>query len=224
MNAGFRIRSQWDRVPSEIVDAARALPVANVSDCMNRLSGAGGLHRYHASGSMAGPAFTVRTRPGDNLILHEALEMAAPGDVVVVDAGGALQNALIGELMVTHAQMRGIAGIVIDGAIRDRDELAQINLPIFARGVCHRGPYKDGPGEIGFAIAVDGMTVEPGDLMLGDGDGVLTVPREAAAQVLEQARAKQVAERAQMQKTLDGTFEKPWLDCALKDKGCVWVD
>lgn len=224
MSEGFRIRRSWGRVGPEVVAAAESLPVANVSDSMNRLSGAGGLRRFHASGAMAGPAFTVRTRPGDNLMLHMALEMAQPGDVVVVDAGGGVENALIGELMVTHAKVRGLAGIVIDGAIRDRDEIAAINLPVFARGVCHRGPYKDGPGEIGFAIAVDGMVVAPGDLVMGDGDGVLAVPRATAAEVLSRAGAKQAAEQAQMRATLDGTLEKAWIDTVLRDKGCLWVD
>lgn len=224
MSEGFRIKRNWEKISPDVVATAKGMPVANVSDCMHRLSGAGALQRYHASGAMAGPAFTVRVRPGDNLMLHKALDMADPGDVVVVDAGGSLQNALIGELMVTHAKVRGLAGIVIDGAIRDRDEILQINFPVFARGVCHRGPYKDGPGEIGYMIAVDGMTVAPGDLVLGDGDGVLALPRDSAAAILSRAHAKQQAERAQMQKTLDGTLTKPWVDEALKEKGCVWVD
>lgn len=224
MSEGFRIRAVTSRVAPELVARARTLPVANVSDCMARLTGAGRLLRFHREGVMAGPAFTVRVRPGDNLVLHKALDMAAPGDVVVVDAAGDVSNALIGELMVAHAQVRGLAGIVVDGAIRDRDALLQINLPVFARGVCHRGPYKDGPGEIGFAVAVDGMVVQPGDLVLGDGDGVLAVPQESAAEVLERAQAKQQAEAAQMQRTLDGSVDRSWIDRDLERRGCVLPD
>ena len=224
MSLGLRIRQQFDRVPAELIETARHLPVANVSDAMMRLTGSGALRRFHRSGRMAGPAFTVRVAPGDNLLLHKALDLAKPGDVVVVDAGGVLHNALIGELMVTHAKQRGLAGVVIDGAIRDRDDLAEINFPVFARGVCHRGPYKNGPGEIGFPISVDGMSVQPGDLMLGDGDGVLAVPKEVAAAILKTAVEKQGAEQTQMQRTVDGTLDKSWVDRALDDLGCTWID
>jgi RraA family protein len=224
MSEGIRIKARWDRVAPGLVDEARALPVANISDCMARLTGTGALLRFHRDATMAGPAFTVRVRPGDNLLVHKALDMAQPGDVVVVDAGGDVTNALIGELMVTHARVRGIAGIVIDGAIRDRDELLQINFPVFARAVSHRGPYKDGPGEIGFAISLDGMVVEPGDLIVGDGDGVLAVPRSGVAGVLERARAKQQAEAAQMRRTLDRELDRSWIDKELEAKGCVYLD
>lgn len=224
MTEGFRIRSHWARVAADLCERARDLPVANVSDCMSRLTGAGALNRYHRSGRMAGPAFTVRVRPGDNLMLHKALDMALPGDVIVVDAGGDVTNALIGELMVTHARVRGVAGIVIDGAIRDRDELFEINFPVFARAVSHRGPYKDGPGEIGFAVSVDGMVVHPGDLVIGDGDGVLSVPRDSAADVLERARAKQEVEALQMQRTLDRSLDRSWIDRELEKKDCTFLD
>ena len=222
MSEGFRIRANWNRVGQGLVAEASELPVANVSDCMSRLTGGGGLQRYHRHGCMAGPAFTVRVRPGDNLLLHKALDMAQPGDVVVVAAGGDLSNALIGELMVTHAKVRGLAGLVIDGAIRDRDALLEINLPVFARGVCHRGPYKDGPGEIGFPVAVDGMVVAPGDLVIGDGDGVLAVPLDSVATVLEQAERKHAAEDAQMRATLSGSTDRSWIDRSLREKGCIF--
>lgn len=223
MSAGFRIRSIGPRVTPAILEKARTLPVANVSDSMTRLTGAGGLQRFHRDGVMVGSAFTVRVRPGDNLMLHKALDMALPGDVIVVDAGGVTSNALIGELMVTHAKTRGIAGIVIDGAIRDRDQLFDINLPVFAKAVCHRGPYKDGPGEIGFQICIDGMVVHPGDLIMGDGDGVLAIPQDIAATTLEHAQKKQDAEMLQMQHTLKGSLDRSWIDRELVAKGCEFI-
>lgn len=221
---GFRIRQTWTRVDPEIVSAFAALPVANVSDSMNRLSGTGTLVPMHRSGTLAGPALTVRTPPGDNLMLHKALDMARPGDVIVHDAGGSLTNALIGELMVAHAQERGIAGIVINGAIRDRDTVHEMNLPLFARGVCHRGPYKNGPGEIGFPIAIDGMPVRPGDLILGDGDGLLAIPIDDAPAVLERARAKSAAETKQMDDTRAHRLDRSWIDRELRAKGCTYID
>jgi RraA family protein len=221
---GFRIKRQWSRISADLVEAFRDVPVANVSDCMNRLTGTGALVRMHREGYLAGPAFTVRSPPGDNLMLHKALDMAQPGDVIVHDAGGGLTNALIGELMVAHAQERGIAGIVIHGAVRDRDMLYEMNLPVYALGVCHRGPYKNGPGEIGFDVAIGGMTVRPGDLVIGDGDGLLAIPRDEAEGVLERAKAKGAAESKQMADTRSGTLDRSWIDSALQEMGCEFVD
>ena len=141
---------------------------------MSRMTAGGArLRPMHAGGALAGPALTVKTRPGDNLMIHKALDIAEAGDVIVVDGGGDLTNALIGEMMVAHAQKRGIAGMVLNGSIRDYDAIHAGTFPVFAAGVTHRGPYKDGPGEINVAIAIDGMVIEPGDLIVGDGDGLL---------------------------------------------------
>ena len=170
---GFSIAARTRQVSPDQIARARSLPVANVSDCMSRLTAGGPrLRPIHDKGSMAGPALTVRTRPGDNLMVHKALDLAQPGDVVVVDAGGDLTNAIIGELMQSYAIQRKLGGIVINGAIRDLDALRAGSLPVYAAGVTHRGPYKDGPGEINVAVSFDGMVVEPGDLVIGDNDGV----------------------------------------------------
>ena len=174
---GFQICTRTRKVSTDIVAKFRELPVANISDSMSRMTASGArLRPIHAGGVLAGPAFTVKTRPGDNLMVHKALDIAEPGDIVVVDGGGDLTNSLIGEMMTAHAQQRGIAGIVIYGAIRDYDTLHAGTYPIFAAGVTHRGPYKDGPGEINVPIAIDGMVIAPGDLVVGDGDGLVCVP------------------------------------------------
>lgn len=223
MPVGFRIRTGWDRVPSSYVESFRQLPVANVSDSMSRLAAGGPkLRPMHAKGVLAGPALTVRTRPGDNLILHKAIEMAEPGDVIVVDGGGDLTNSLMGELMLARAIRRGVAGFVIYGAIRDAEAFIERNLPTYALGVTHRGPYRDGPGEIGVTIAIEGMVVEPGALMLGDMDGVLTVPTPDLDTVLAAAQAKHAAEARQMAETEDGTVDKSWIDKVLAQKGCTF--
>jgi RraA family protein len=225
MGYGFRIRRNWDRVSPEIVAAFRDLPVANVSDCMARIvAGGPALRPMHRDGVLAGPALTVRTRPGDNLMIHKAIAMAQPGDVIVVDGGGDLTNALIGELMLAQAVKRGVAGFVLNGAVRDRDAFPVVNLPVYAAGVTHRGPYKDGPGEIGFTIGFAGLTIDPGDLVLGDADGVLSVPTAEAAAILEATRAKQAAEQVQMAAIEAGTLDIGWIDAALESKGCEFVD
>lgn len=225
MNPGFRIRLTWDRVDAALAEAFRSVPVANVSDAMHRLSGVGNrLRPMHRDGTLSGPALTVRSRPGDNLVLHKAIDLARPGDVIVVDAGGDVTNALIGELMVTHAKVRGVAGFVIYGAVRDCEALLEINLPVYALGVTHRGPYKDGPGEIGFPISLEGMPIAPGDLIVGDRDGVLAVPREGASEILSRAQEKTHAEAHQMEQTLAGTLDRSWIDCILVERGCEFLD
>jgi regulator of RNase E activity RraA len=224
MPIGFRIRRNTRKVAAGLVARFRGLPVANVSDCLARLvAGGPRLRPMHRSGGLAGPALTVKTRPGDNLMLHKAIDMADPGDVVVVDGGGELTNALMGELMLAHAIRRGVAGFVIDGAIRDAEAFLARNLPVFAAGITHRGPYKDGPGEIGFPIALGGMAIEPGDLILGDWDGVLAVPRDDAAAVLAAAAAKNAAEHCQMAATEAGTADRGWVEPARARRGCETV-
>lgn len=221
MSVGFRILPCPERVSADIIARFRTIPVANVSDCMARMSAGGPrLRPMHAGGVMAGPAFTVKTRPGDNLMVHKALDIAAPGDIIVVDAGGDLTNAIIGELMVAQAIQRGLGGIVINGAIRDLGTLRAGHFPVYAAGVTHRGPYKDGPGEINVPVAIDGMVVHPGDLMLGDEDGLLCVARGEAETVLAAARAKQQAEEVQLREIRAGTLDRAWVDASLRRLGC----
>ena len=224
MTTGFRIRQTWDRVSPEMVARFRTLPVANVSDSMSRMTGGGAtLRPMHRSGGLAGPALTVKSRPGDNLMLHKAIDMAQPGDIVVCDASGDMTNSLMGELMLAHAIKRGVAGFVLMGAVRDSEAFLERNLPVFATGITHRGPYRDGPGEIGFPISLAGMLIEPGDLMIGDWDGVLAVPRLEAAAVCARAEAKHKAEEKQMRVTEDGTIDRSWVDKVLGELGCELI-
>ena len=222
MSIGFQVLQRRRQVSPQWVERYRQLPVANVSDSMNRMTAGGArLRPMHREGVLAGPALTVKARPGDNLMLHYALDIARPGDVIVVDAGGDLSNALIGEMMVAYAVKRGVAGIVINGAIRDAANIGAGNFPLFAAGVSHRGPYKDGPGEVNVPIAIDGMVVEPGDLVIGDEDGLLCVPFEHIEQVYERAAAKYAAEHKQMEQIAQGTNDRSWVIEALKAKGCM---
>lgn len=223
MTIGFRILNRTQIASKEHVDAFAKLPVANVSDSMSRMTAAGSRIRpMHASGGMAGVALTVKARPGDNLMLHKAIDMAEPGDVIVVDAGGDTTNALFGEMMLAYAIKRGVAGLVFNGAIRDADAIREVNHPVFAAGVTHRGPYKDGPGEINVPVSIDGMIVHPGDIVIGDGDGVLCVPIAEAEEVLGKAQAKLDAETRQMQAIAEGTNDRSWVDAALKERGCTF--
>jgi len=222
MSLGFRINRRRRKVSAASIAAYAGLPAANISDVMARMSASGPRIRpMHGGGVMAGPAFTVKTRPGDNLMVHKAIDIADPGDVIVVDAGGDLTTAIIGEIMATHAELRGIAGIVINGAIRDSTTLAAGKFPVYAAGITHRGPYKDGPGEINVPVAIDGMVIEPGDLVYGDADGLICVPFDQVDAICRDAKAKQASE----EKTLAGMRtgkpqDRSWVDATLKRLGC----
>lgn len=219
---GFRIGGIHRKVDGGFVDSFKSLPVSNVSDCMARMSGFGPQIRpYHRSGKLAGTAVTVKTRPGDNLMIHKALDMAGPGEVLVIDAGGDLTNSLMGELMLSYAIKRGLAGVVINGAIRDLGWIKERDFPVFAAGVTHRGPYKDGPGEINFPICIDGNLVNPGDLILGDEDGVLSVACDEVESVLEAATKKHAAETQQLADIEAGTNKRSWVDETLRRQGVI---
>lgn len=221
MSIGFRVLSRGRKVTAQQVERYRGLPVANVSDVMNRLAAAGPtLRPLHAQGYLAGAALTVKTRPGDNLMLHYALNIAEPGDVIVVDAGGDLSNALIGELMLAFAKKQQLAGVVINGAVRDLESIASGNFPVYAAGVTHRGPYKDGPGEINVPVSIDGMVIEPGDLIIGDRDGVLSVPVDQAEAVYAVAAEKNAAETRKLQVIAEGQNDRRWVLEKLKALNC----
>ena len=222
---GFRVCRRDRCVSDADIERFRSLPVANVSDVMNRIPAAGAsLRPMHRGSVLAGRALTVRTRPGDNLMVHKALDMAEPGDVIVVDAGGDLTNAIIGELMIAYAKKRGVAGLVINGAVRDFAAISADDYPIFAAGVTHRGPYKDGPGEVNVPIALGSMVVAPGDLILGDADGLVAVPIDDVDRAYAAASAKHAAETAQMDAIAAGTNDRTWVDRTLVALGCAGLD
>jgi RraA family protein len=220
MQIGFQINPRPRGQDAPALDALRGIPTAILSDNMARLFAVGpALRPYHRGGALIGSALTVRTRPGDNLMVHKAVDMAQPGDVIVVDAGGDLTNAIVGEILIALARSRGVAGYVIDGAARDVDAIAASDFPVYARGITHRGPYKDGPGEINVIVTIGGQTVGPGDIMVGDGDGVLAVPRGEALRIAELARAQMTREAATLRAIADGTIDRSWVDATLRARG-----
>lgn len=212
------------RSDRSLVEAFAKVPSAIISDNLNRMVAAGpSVRPMHKGGTLAGTALTVKTRPGDNLMIHKAADIAQPGDVIVVDAGGDLTNALIGELIISHARSRGVVGFVVNGAVRDMDVIAVDDYPVYGAGVSHRGPYKDGPGEVNVPIALDGMVIAPGDIVIGDLDGVVCIPREEAESVLAASRAQQEKE-AGIQAAIAGAgWDRAWVDEILKAKGCEGV-
>lgn len=195
-------------VAQDIIAEFSDIEVSIISDNMERLPGATGILPYHAGGQLIGTALTVKTRHGDNLAVHAALKLARPGDVIVVDGGGDISQALIGEIIMVHAQSIGVAGFVIDGAIRDVAAIRKGDLPCFARGVTHKGPYKHGPGAVNVPVSIGGMVVNPGDLIVGDEDGVIAIPPHQARGLLPGIRAQEERERnkiAGFRKLIKGT-------------------
>lgn len=189
----------------------RGLAVSLLSDNMARATGTSGLRPYHRPKPLAGTAVTVRTRAGDNLAIHRAFDFCRPGDVLVVDGAGELTQALMGDIMASFAQSIGVEGLVIDGAIRDVGSIRQRDFPVYARGVTHRGPYKTGPGEINVPVTVAGMVVHPGDIIVGDEDGVLAISPADVEAVIEGASKQGEKEAAALRSIVEGRFDRAWV-------------
>lgn len=219
-NIGFRILSRAERPPQSLLSAFAGIPAANIADNMNRMFCLSAKIRPFNKAPLLGVAFTVKTRLGDNLMLHKAIDTAAPGDVIMVDAQGDTTYALMGELMITWAQSRGIAGFVIDGAIRDAGIIKQLSIPVYAAGVTPAGPYKDGPGEINTPVCCGGVTVKPGDIIVGDEDGVVVIDPQYAPEILEKTRKTMEKEASIMSDIKNGTWDRTWVDKELRDRGC----
>jgi regulator of RNase E activity RraA len=211
-SAGIQKYPSASQADPAIVTALRDIPIALLSDNLHRNRGSVGLHPYHSPAPLAGTAVTVRTRGGDNLAVLRAFEFCRPGDVIMVDAGGDLSNAVIGGILSFYAASIGLAGMVIDGAIRDVAEISERKFPVYARGVNHRGPYKDGPGEINVAISVGGMVVRPGDLVVGDRDGLLAFGPEIAGSLIEKALAQRAKEDETMRAMREGRWDRSFID------------
>lgn len=217
MAVGFRVEPTGEKISPDLVDAFRGIATSHASDSMNRHTGIFGLRPYHKRGYLAGPALTVRTTPGDNLMIHYAIDIAEPGDVIVIDGAGGEQQALLGELMGRHAQKRGIAGFVVDGAIRDIGWFD--DFPCYARTNTHRGPYKNGPGELNVPVTIGGQVVMPGDLIIGDEDGLLAISPRDAQTVLAAARKKAADEDKARAAIETGTQDRSWVLSALREHG-----
>jgi len=185
-SASVLVGPQHTRPPKRLVERFRGVPAATIGDAQERLWVLdGGIGPMWAGAACLGPALPIYTRAGDNLAVHAALDMARPGDVLVVNGQGDRTRALVGAQLVARAHRAGLAGLVIDGAVRDVDESAAIGLPVFARVATPAGPYKHGPAEIGFPVACGGVVCSPGDIVCGDADGVAIVPRERAERVAD---------------------------------------
>ena len=213
----------FERVDPGIVEQAARFPSSILADVAGRR---GALHSRIAplgpGMRFAGPALTVEVRPGDNLMIHAALAVAQPGDVIIVDGKGDLGSALIGEIMSQQAVALGVAAVVIDGAVRDSVAIRELGLPVFAAGLNPNGPTKNVAGRLNHPVSVGGVTVKPGDLVVGDADGVTVIEREKAAAMLPLAAEKVAAEARRIVDIRSRKALRPaWLDAALRTAGVV---
>lgn len=214
-----KIRQPKRRVSTENIARYREIPSAVIGDCMLRLQAGGPAVRpmHSRGGVLAGPAYTVKTRPGDNLFVHKAIDLAQPNDIIVVDAGGFLDNAIVGEMMLTHAETRKLGGVIIYGAIRDAFHVGNHTFPVFASGVTLRGPFQSGPGHVNITISIAGMIVEPGDLIIGDDDGIICIPYDDVDPLYEECAKRLAGENAQRGRVRDGSVDRKWIDKKLEE-------
>jgi RraA family protein len=219
---GFRIKSSFQRLDAEFMRRFAEFESADISDQLNRLYAvAPAVHCLTGEHKLVGPACTVKVFPGDNLMVHKALDIARPGDVVVVDAGASRTNAALGGLISTKATHRGLAGFVVDGYIRDLPEILPLDFPVFARGTTPIGPLHRGPGEINYPICCGGVVVNPGDIVVADGFGVVIIPRENAPEIHERLMAFQQKNRDYFAGVKAGLFSNQWVDDVLDESGCI---
>jgi len=222
MEVGNRIFLERELPDKEIIEGFKSLPAANVADCMSRLCALSSEIRLISSPSsfnMVGPALTVKCRPGDNLMLHKALDIAEEGDIIVVANCGCRTHALMGMIMATYAQStKKIGGIVLDGPIRDYKEISQMDFHLYATGSTPNGPYKEGPGEVNVPISIGEVAIMPGDIILGDEDGVIVIPKNDAREILQKAIEYAKKDSAKLEAAKNGTSNRSWVDETLRLK------
>jgi Demethylmenaquinone methyltransferase len=228
ISVGKRIYLKREMPDSEIMMQFKSIPASNVADVMERSCAMNPRIRLVSSPSaqmMVGPAFTVKGRAGDNLALHAALSFCQEGDVIVVSNEEDNTRSLIGEIMMAYLKCyKKIAGIIIDGPIRDIDEIGKWDFPVYCTGTTPGGPYKEGPGEVNVPIACGGISVNPGDIILADPDGVIVIPRKDAAIILEHAKKFQLTDESKLEASRNGSADRSWVTKTLKDKGFEIID
>jgi regulator of RNase E activity RraA len=208
---GQRRNPSAAQVSAQTLESLKGLPTAILSDNMQGLVGTGLLRPYHRAGRMAGTAVTVRVRAGDNLVLHRALDHVRAGDVLVVDAGGAVEQAVTGKIMLTYLESIGCAGIVINGAVRGTDEIGLKDFPCFARATTCRGPFKTGPGEFNVTVSVDTLVIAPGDIVVGDTDGLVSFPPSEAERLIKESSAQLAKETDGIRAIAENRWDRSWI-------------
>jgi RraA family protein len=223
---GFRYRTDFERPQESTIKSFRNLMnetgclTGNVGDCLGRGAAMDSRIKGLSPGmKVVGPALTVKVPPTDNLMIHKALTLVKPGDVIVIEGGGDHSWALLGFLIVRTAMKLGVSGMVVDGAVRDAAEIRRVGFPLFAAGVSPNGPFKEGPGEINYPIQCGGQGVRPGDLIVADDDGVVVVKRDQAEECIQKVKEVVEREKKRLAEIESGVTTRPGLDEIMKGKG-----
>lgn len=228
MAVGKRIYLKRDLPSKELLTEFQSIPASNIADVMERSCAMN--PRIHLVSSPkknihVGPAFTVKARAGDNLLLHAALNYCQEGDMIVVSNEEDNTRSLIGEVMMAYLfHTKKVAGIIIDGPIRDIDSIGEWDFPVYCTGTTPGGPYKEGPGEINVPVACGGISVFPGDIIVADADGVISIPQKDAEEILVKAKEFQKNDQEKLQKSIDGTANRDWVEKKLEEKGIEIID
>lgn len=222
---GFRVRMSIERTPKALVERYRKYETPDISDMLNRLyTMTSEIRNFVNETPLIGPACTVKVYPGDNLMIHKALDVAKPGDVIVVDTGGNRRNAVIGDLVSNKAKHRGIAGFVIDGLIRDLPGVVEADIPVFSRGITPIGPLHRGPGELNYSISCGGIVVNPGDLIVADTIGVVVVRKDFAESIVDRLDKSRENLSRYIADVKKGIFSNEWVDEQLQKDNCHFDD
>lgn len=225
---GKRVYRNINRPSAELVEQFRGLPSSNIGDMMGRLYCTNGSIKPLNDAPLLGVAFTVKCPAGDNMMFHRAMDLAQEGDILVVDGQGSMERALAGEVMVRYCISRKLGGIIVEGCMRDSDAIAQLNFPVYCKGVTPQGPYKFGPGEINVPVCVGGQVILPGDILVGDKDGIVVIHPEDAPVILAASKEKFAQEAKTFANYANGTVnyekhQKLYSDKMEKD-GFVYYD
>jgi RraA family protein len=220
---GFRVRLDHPRPRTSLTKALCRFDTPDISDLLNRLycvdSAISCLTGSHHR--LCGPVCTVKVFPGDNLMVHKALDVAQPGDVIIVDAHGSQMNAVLGDIISTKARHRKISGFIVDGLIRDLPGILKLDFPVFARGTTPIGPLHRGPGEINYPIACGGTVVNAGDIVVADSAGIVVVPLDIADELLERLERHAATSASYLAAVERGEFSNQWVDRILNEHGCT---
>ena len=220
------INLKFERPEKELIDQFKEFPVANIDDAMGRTSALDQNIRPLNKTRLLGTAFTVKVAQGDNLFLHKAMDLAKPGDVIVIDSIGTTNRAIFGELMASYCKLRGVTAMVTDGCVRDSNELEKWeDMAIYATGITPNGPYKNGPGEIGTEISLGGQVIRPGDILVGDSDGIVVIKPEDAKKIIEKVKEINDKEEKILETmNTNKSYDRPWVDESLDKLGVKIID
>ena len=222
---GFMIRRTVDRLPPEVAEGLAEFESTDISDVLNRMYAMrADIRNMVNDAELCGPVCTVKTYPGDNLMVHKVLDIARPGDIVVIDASGSMSAAVIGDMISNKARHRGIAGFIVDGLVRDLAGLQECGMPIYARGITPFGPLHRGPGEVNYAVCCGGIVVHPGDIVRADSSGIAVIPRDAAESTLQRLRQNHERLSRYVADVKRGEFSNGWVDAQLARDMCIIHD